>query len=63
MYGLSRSRFSGGAGPNLQKLGSRFSRDQIVTQISNGKGAMPPFKGTLKNPDINALADWLAANK
>jgi cytochrome c551 len=54
---------SGVVGPNLQKVGARLSSDQIVTQISNGKGAMPPFKGTLKAEEINALAQWLVSNK
>ncbi|KIL42477.1 cytochrome c-551 [Gordoniibacillus kamchatkensis] len=54
---------SGGVGPNLQKVGSRLSADQITAQIANGKGAMPPFKGTLKDPDIAALAGWLEAHK
>jgi mono/diheme cytochrome c family protein len=53
----------GGAGPNLQKVGARLSVDQISATITNGRGGMPPFKGTLKDNEIHALSEWLAANK
>jgi cytochrome c551 len=53
----------GGAGPNLQKAGARLKADQISAKITNGGGGMPPFKGTLKDNEINALAEWLAAKK
>jgi cytochrome c551 len=53
----------GGVGPNLQKVGARLNVDQITARITNGGGGMPPFKGTLKDNEINALAVWLATNK
>ncbi|TDF98344.1 cytochrome c [Paenibacillus piri] len=48
---------------NLQKVGSKLSKDQISTTIANGRNAMPAFKGRLKDDEIAALADWLAAKK
>ncbi|MDB5054486.1 MAG: cytochrome c [Bacilli bacterium] len=53
----------GGVGPNLQKVGSRLSADQIATTITNGRKVMPSFKGTLKPEEISALSVWLAAKK
>lgn len=53
----------GGVGPNLTKVGAKYSKDQIVTIVSNGKGAMPAFKGKLSDADIGSLSDWLAAQK
>jgi cytochrome c551 len=54
---------SGGVGPNLQHVGARLSEAQITDRIRNGGGGMPPFNGTLKDPEIAALAAWLAAKK
>lgn len=54
---------TGDYGPNLTKVGSRKTKDQIVTQIMNGKTEMPPFKDTLKADEVEALANWLAAMK
>ena len=52
---------AGNIGPNLQHIGSKYNKDQIVGIITNGKGAMPP--GLLKSPDKEAVAAWLAAKK
>ncbi|GIP41063.1 hypothetical protein J31TS4_43430 [Paenibacillus sp. J31TS4] len=52
-----------GGNSNLTKVGARRSKEQIVTQISNGGNGMPGFKGRISDTEINALADWLAAKK
>lgn len=52
---------AGNIGPNLQHIGGKYTKDQIVGIITNGKGAMPP--GLLKSPDKEAVAAWLAAKK
>ncbi|TBL72716.1 c-type cytochrome [Paenibacillus thalictri] len=57
------SNLEGGVGPNLQKIGGKYSKDQISTLVNSGKGAMPSFKGRLSDSEIGALADWLAAKK
>src|SRR5690625_3745067 len=35
---------SGGAGPDLTQIGSKYSADEIADIIENGKGAMQPQK-------------------
>lgn len=52
-----------GPNSNLQKVGAKKSKDQIVAQIKNGGGGMPGFQGKLKDAEITALADWLATKK
>ncbi|NOV04303.1 c-type cytochrome [Paenibacillus planticolens] len=53
----------GAVGPNLQKVGSKLSKDQVSTTITNGKGAMPSFKGKLSDDEVSSLATWLADKK
>lgn len=53
----------GDFGPNLTKVGSRKTKDEIVQQINKGSGDMPPFQKNLKAEEIEALATWLAAKK
>ncbi|TCP32360.1 cytochrome c551/cytochrome c550 [Scopulibacillus darangshiensis] len=51
----------GGAGPNLQKIGSKISKKQILDQIKNGGGGMP---GNLISGDAaQKVADWLSKKK
>ncbi|OCT14494.1 cytochrome c-551 [Paenibacillus pectinilyticus] len=57
------ANLEGLVGPSLQKVGGKLSKDQLVATITNGKGAMPSFKGKLSDTDINALATWLADKK
>jgi len=52
---------SGGVGPNLQKVGSKYSADEIKDIIANGRGAMPG--GIIKGEDADKVAEWLAAKK
>lgn len=54
---------TGDYGPNLTKVGSRRTKEQIVTQIMNGKIEMPPFKDKLKPEEIESLAIWLSGMK
>jgi mono/diheme cytochrome c family protein len=50
------------SGPNLTKVGSKYSVDEIKNIIKNGKGGMPP--GMLKKqPEIEAVAKWLSEKK
>ena len=34
----------------------------VVDRVTNGAGAMPPFKGTLSNAEIQAVADYVSAS-
>jgi cytochrome c551 len=61
--GCHAADMSGGVGPNLQKIGGKLTAEQISTQIHNGGGGMPAYKGTLTEDQITALTDWLAAKK
>lgn len=51
----------GGAGPNLQKIGSQLSKDQILKQIKEGGGGMPG--GLIQGDAANKVAAWLAKKK
>ncbi|MCP8617615.1 cytochrome c551 [Salirhabdus salicampi] len=48
---------SGGAGPNLQNVGDKYERDEIVHIILNGKGNMQ--KVNVSEEDAQTVADWL----
>lgn len=52
---------SGGAGPDLTKVGSDHSAEDIHGIIMNGQGAMPPGMATEDEADI--LAEWLSEKK
>ncbi|MED1470017.1 PQQ-binding-like beta-propeller repeat protein [Bacillus salipaludis] len=51
----------GGAGPNLQHVGSAMSEDDIYKQIVNGGGRMPG--GLVSEDQAKVLAKWLAGKK
>lgn len=51
----------GTVGPNLQTVGSRLSKDEILDILQNGRGTMPG--GLVKGEDAETLAAWLADKK
>ncbi len=53
------------AGDKLAKrVAPKYSREQLLGIVTNGRNGMPAFKGKLKEEELNALADWLSsANK
>lgn len=51
----------GKIGPNLQHIGSKWSKKQILHQITNGGGGMPA--GVIKGQKAQKVAAWLAAKK
>ena len=55
---LSDAGTTGTVGPNLDQ--AKPTRDKVVTQVTNGGGAMPPFKGTLDQSQIQAVADYVS---
>lgn len=59
------SNLEGRMGPktNLQQVGGRMTKEQIVKQIEQGGGGMPGFQGKLKPEETAALAEWLASKK
>ena len=38
-----------------------YDKDKIVTQVTNGKGAMPPWGGQLSAEQIDNVADYVLA--
>ncbi len=59
------TELQGRMGPvtNLQQVGARMEAADIVNQIEEGEGSMPPFKERLTAEEINGLAEWLAGKK
>jgi mono/diheme cytochrome c family protein len=53
----------GDYGPNLTKVGSRKTKEQIIAQITNGGENMPALGKKLDADAIETLAVWLAAKK
>jgi len=51
----------GGAGPNLQAVGSRYTKEEIEDIILNGKGNMRGGLYTGENASV--LAQWLSEKK
>lgn len=52
----------GAVGPNLTQVGSKYSKDEILDILKNGKsGGMPA--NLVSGDDANTIADWLAAKK
>lgn len=51
----------GGMGPDLSKVGSTLSKDEILDTIKNGKGQMP--QNVVQGDDAEKVADWLSNKK
>lgn len=52
-----------GAKTNLQKVGSKMTKEQIASQIKNGGGGMPVYSNKLSEEEIGLLSDWLSSKK
>lgn len=50
-----------GAQSNLQKVGERLSKEDIVNTVKNGGNRMPALGKSLDEADIEKVAEWLAA--
>lgn len=51
----------GGFGPNLQKVGDKYSQEEIEEIIANGQGQMKG--GIVKGEEATTVAAWLAEQK
>jgi cytochrome c551 len=51
----------GGAGPALDKIGSKYAQSDIENIIKNGKGAMPA--GVITPEEAKIVAEWLVQKK
>jgi len=57
---LKAAGASGTVGPNLDQAAPPV--DRVRTQVENGGGVMPAFKGTLGDEQIQAVAQYVADN-
>jgi cbb3-type cytochrome c oxidase subunit III len=57
---LAAAGTNGTVGPNLDD--SMPSTELVVDRVTNGQGAMPPFKGVLDEQQINAVADYVSSS-
>jgi mono/diheme cytochrome c family protein len=55
---LKAAGATGSVGPNLDTV--KPSYDKVVTQVTNGGGAMPPFKGKLTEQQIKDVAAFVS---
>ena len=51
---------TGTVGPSLDERKPSF--DRVVDRVTNGKGAMPPFKGELTDQQIKDVAAFVSEN-
>jgi mono/diheme cytochrome c family protein len=56
---LADAATSGTVGPNLDQ--ARPPKSLVVDRVTNGKGAMPSFKGSLDEAQIQAVADYVSS--
>jgi cbb3-type cytochrome c oxidase subunit III len=56
---LADAGSSGTVGPNLDQ--AKPSHDLVVDRVTNGRGAMPPFKGRLTEAQIEAVAKYVSS--
>jgi cytochrome c551 len=56
-------QLQGSVGPNLQKIGSKYSKAEILNIIKNGKGGGKMPAGLISGNDADKVAEWLAAKK
>jgi mono/diheme cytochrome c family protein len=57
---LAAAGSSGTIGPNLDE--AQPSHDLVTERVTNGMGAMPPFKDQLSEDQIEAVSDFVAEN-
>ncbi|GGB00240.1 cytochrome c [Macrococcus hajekii] len=59
--GCHGKNLEGASGPNLMKVGAKYSKDEIKNIIEKGKGNMP--KGQAQGEDVDKIADYLSKLK
>lgn len=60
--GCHGGNLQGSVGPNLQKIGSKYSQQDIINIIKSGKGQMPA-QSHLPDEAQQKLAQWLSEKK
>lgn len=61
--GCHGANLEGKAAPELAKVGSRMTKDEIVNQILKGGGRMPAQDKKVSAEEAETLAVWLASKK
>jgi mono/diheme cytochrome c family protein len=56
---LADAGSSGNVGPNLDE--AKPPSDLVVTRVTNGQGAMPPFEGQLTEQEIKDVAAYVSS--
>lgn len=56
---LADAGASGTVGPNLDE--AKPAKELVLDRVTNGKGAMPPFKGQLTDAQIDAVAEYVGS--
>jgi len=57
-HALAAAGANGAVGPNLDELMPSY--DQVLTIVTNGKGAMPSYTGQLSEADIQNVAAYVS---
>ena len=57
---LADAGTSGNVGPNLDE--KKPPKSLVIDRVTNGKAPMPPFKGTLTDKQIQAVADYVSSS-
>lgn len=60
-HNLDEADATGSVGPDLDETG--LDREGIEQVIRDGRGGMPAFEGSLEDPQIEAVADFVDASK
>ncbi|WP_051239753.1 cytochrome c551 [Pontibacillus halophilus] len=51
-------QLGGGSGPGLTQVGTKYSEEEILSIIQNGKGIMPPK--VIEGQEAEHVAKWLS---
>lgn len=58
-HALKDAGATGLVGPSLD--GSKLSRDETLSRIKNGQGAMPSFSGLMTDEEIETITNYIVA--
>jgi cytochrome c550 len=60
--GCHGDQYQGVVGPTLKGVGTKYSKEELMTFVTKGKGTGMPA-GLVKEEQAAAMADWLATLK